>query len=89
MISNFLGQLNELPDPRRRAGMRHPVGLVVLVAIMSTVSGMGSYRAMGDFVRANREELLVRLGVETGRLPSYSTIRRVLMGLPPWRQVLS
>lgn len=82
MIKDLLVQLNHLPDPRRRAGMRHPVGLVVLLAIMATVSGMSSYRAMGDFVQANREELLSRLGVEKGRLPGYSTIRRVLIGLP-------
>lgn len=82
MIGELLEQLNQLPDPRRREGKRHPVGLVVLVAIMATVSGMSSYRAMGDFVRSNREELVRRLGVEQGRLPSYSTIRRVLMSLP-------
>ncbi len=79
MLSALLAQLNNLPDTRRRAGMRHPVGLVVLLAIMATVSGMSSYRAMGDFVRSNREELLNRLRVHTGRLPCYSIIRRVLM----------
>lgn len=82
MIISLLEQLNSLPDPRRRAGMRHPVGLVVLLAIMATVSGMGSYRAMGSFVRSNKEELLKRLAARTGRLPCYSTIRRVLMQLP-------
>ena len=81
MLQNLLAQLNQLPDPRRGAGRRHPVGLVVLLAILATVSGMSSYRAMGDFVRANQEELLVRLAVSKGRLPSYSTMRRVLMGL--------
>lgn len=82
MLSDLMEQLHQLPDSRRRAGMRHPVELVVLLAIMATVSGMSSYRAMGDFVRANKQELLERLGVKTGRLPSYSTIRRVLMQLP-------
>jgi len=82
MIEELLAQLNGLPDPRRRAGKRHPVGLVVLLAIMATVSGMSSYRAMGSFVRSNQAELIRRLGVEKGRLPCYSTIRRVLMGLP-------
>lgn len=82
MIKDLLAQLNQLPDPRRRSGMRHPVGLVVLLAIMATVSGMSSYRAMGDFVQANKPELLLRLGIEKGRLPSYSTFRRVLLALP-------
>jgi len=82
MISELLSQLNQLPDVRRRAGLRHPVGLVVLVSIMSVISGMSSYRAMGSFVRANKDELVARLGVEKSRLPSYSTMRRVLMHLP-------
>ncbi len=80
MVSDLIEQLNRLPDERRRAGMRHGVGLVVLISMMAVVSGMSSYRAMGDFVRANKEELLQRLGL--CRLPSYSTIRRVLMHLP-------
>ncbi len=82
MLSELLGQLNQLPDERRRAGLRHPVGLVVLISLMSVVSGMSSYRAMGTFVRANKDELVTRLGLVKSRLPSYSTIRRVLMQLP-------
>lgn len=82
MLADLVEQLNKLPDPRRRAGMRHPMGLVVVLAIMAAVSGMSSYRAMGDFVRANKRELLDRLGVKAGRLPSHSTMRRVLMELP-------
>lgn len=80
MLSDLIDRLNQLPDPRRRAGLRHPIGLVLVLAIMATVAGMGGYRAMGDFVRANGQELAERLGV--ARLPSYSTIRRVPVGLP-------
>ncbi len=79
MLHELLGQLNQLPDTRRGAGRRHPLGVVLLVAIMSVASGMWSYRAMGDFVKANEWELLRLLGV--GRLPSYSTIRRVVQAV--------
>lgn len=82
MLSELLEQLNHLPDPRRKAGLRHSVGIVVLVSIMAAISGMCSYRAMGDFVCANKEALLERLKLSKSRLPSYSTIRRVLMALP-------
>ena len=57
MLSELVAQLNGLPDARRGAGKRHPVGVVLVVAIMSVLSGMWSYRAMGDFVKANKEEL--------------------------------
>jgi hypothetical protein len=82
MLSELIRQLNQLPDERRRAGLRHPVGLVVVLSIMSVISGMSSYRAMGSFVRANKDELVARLGLVKSRLPSYSTIRRVLLHLP-------
>ena len=80
MLSELIEQLNQLPDKRRGAGRRHPVGVVLVLSIMATVSGMCSYRAMGDFVRANKQELLRLLGVK--RLPSYSTLRRVIMEVP-------
>lgn len=76
MLSELVAQLNGLPDARRGAGKRHPVGVVLVVAIMSVLSGMWSYRAMGDFVKANKEELCRLLHVS--RLPSYSTIGRTI-----------
>ncbi|WP_394351438.1 hypothetical protein [Pontibacter pudoricolor] len=44
--------------------MRHPVGLVLLVSIMAAISGLCSYRAIGDFVKANEQELFHILGVK-------------------------
>lgn len=80
MLHELVGELNELPDARRGAGKRHPVGVVLVVAIMSVLSGMWSYHAMGDFVEANKAALCRLLRV--GRLPSYSTIRRVIKEVP-------
>ncbi|MDX5396111.1 MAG: ISAs1 family transposase [Hymenobacteraceae bacterium] len=80
MLSELIKQLDELPDKRRGAGKRHSIGVVLVLSIMATVSGMYSYHGMGDFVRANKEELLRLLGLK--RLPSYSTIRRVIMAVP-------
>jgi hypothetical protein len=80
MLIELIEQLNQLPDVRRGAGKRHPIGIVLIVSIMSVISGMLSYHAMGDFVKGNKEELLKLLGVD--RLPSYSTIRRVIIAVP-------
>lgn len=79
MVGELLSHLNQVSDPRRRAGMRHPVGVVLLLSIMAAISGLCGYRAIGDFVKANQQELCGMLGVK--RLPSFSTVRRVLMGL--------
>jgi len=79
MLQELIGQLNQLSDTRRPTGRRHPIGVVLVIAIMSVISGMWSYHAMDDFVKANRAQLLALLGVS--RLPSYSTIRRVIQAV--------
>lgn len=45
------------------------------------MSGYLGYRALGDFVARHREALIITLKVPKNRLPSYSTIRRVMMGI--------
>jgi hypothetical protein len=94
----LLFELEGLTEERRGAGKRHSIGLVVLVSIMGVISGSCGYRAIGHFVKANRPELIQRLNVTKERLPSYSTIRRVLMHLQfselsailtSWHQVLA
>jgi hypothetical protein len=76
----LIERLNQLPDTRRGAGKRHPVGVVSVLGIMATVSGMCSYLAMSDFVRASEQKLFRLLGVK--RLPSYSTLCRVIIEVP-------
>ena len=53
MVAELLSHLNQVSDPRGRVGMGHPVGLVLLVSIMAAISGLCSYRAIGDFIKAN------------------------------------
>ena len=46
---------------------------------MGTMSGYLGYRALGDFVNRHHEALIKTLKVPKNRLPSYSTIRKVMM----------
>ena len=80
MLRELIEQLNQLPDVRRSAGKRHSIGIVLIVSIMSVISKMFSYHEMGHFVKGNKEELFKLLDVD--RLPSYSTIRRVIIAVP-------
>ena len=80
MLSELIEQLNQLPDVRRAAGKRHSIGIVLIISIMAVISKMFSYHAMGHFVKGNKAELQKLLSTE--RLPSYSTIRRVLIAVP-------
>lgn len=47
---------------------------------MVTIAGYLGYIALGDFVNLHKETLIETLKVPKKTLPSYSTIRRFLMG---------
>lgn len=70
-----------IPDKRRGAGQRHEQSLVLLLLLMSIMSGYIGYRATGDFIKRNREALLTDLQPKKNRLPSFDTIRRVVQGI--------
>ena len=81
MTNNLIEELKKIPDFRTNEGKRHPLWLVLLIVIMGTMSGYLGYRALGDFVTRHREALMTTLKLPKKRLPSYSTIRRVMMGI--------
>lgn len=76
---NLVDYLSKVPDNRRGAGQRHNQVLVLLLVIMSTMSGYYGYRAIGDFIKRNHKELLAHFKPHKGRLPSFDTVRRILM----------
>jgi DDE_Tnp_1-associated len=77
----LLEAFSELPDVRRGQGRRHEISHVLVCLLLSTLSGGTSWRDHADFIQRHREELLARLRPSKARLPSYSTLRRVLIGL--------
>lgn len=81
MSSCLIEHLGQVKDYRTTDGRRHPLKLVLLFVIMGTMSGAVGYRAWGDFVKRHRRVLIERFGLQRHGVPSYSTIRRVLMGV--------
>ena len=76
---NLREELKELEDVRRGAGQRHKIDVVLMITILATMSGYMGYRAIGDFAKRYKEELVEYLEIEKKRVPSFSTVRRVLM----------
>lgn len=70
-----------LPDPRRTAGQRHQQALCLALFTLAIAAGCRGFLAMGDWLQAYREELVALFVPPKGRLPSYSTIRRVLLNV--------
>jgi len=48
---------------------------------MATMSGHLGYRACGDFVKRHEKEIISSFKLPKSRVPSYGTIRRVIMGV--------
>jgi len=78
---SLIEHLSAIPEFRRKAGLRHPLGPVLLMVIMAKMSGFYSYRSIGDFIERHREALVSYFEPKKGRLPSFLTVRQVLMRL--------
>jgi len=81
ILAALQSQLDTLDDPRRGQGKRHRQGFVLLIVLLATISGYLGYRAMEDFLTKHQGQLLTLFEPDKGRIPSYSTVRRVLMGV--------
>lgn len=76
--SNLFLMLFDLEDFRRGQGRMHTLPMVLMIFIMSTMSGFNGFRPAGDFIEKHREELIKLFKPKKGRLPSFQTIARIL-----------
>ncbi len=77
----LIDYLKQIPDTRKAGGRRHPLWLILLIIILGIMSGYWGYRGVGRFVERHRRQLIETLEIPGARVPSYSTIRRVMMDL--------
>ena len=81
MDKSLIDYLKLIPDPRDPHGRRHPLWLILLIIIMGMMSGYWGYRSLGRFVERHRREFITKLKIPQARVPSYSTIRQVMLQL--------
>lgn len=83
----LLDVLKEVPDPRKRRGIRHGQRSVLAVAICALLSGARSFAAMGEWAARCSQSMLKRLGCRrdprSNRVvpPSEPTLRRLLQAI--------
>jgi hypothetical protein len=77
----LMQELKSLEDNRRKQGQRHSIEVSLMIVIMATMSGFIGYRAIGDFINRYKRELLEYLKPKKDRLPSFPTVRRILMSV--------
>jgi hypothetical protein len=68
-----------MPDYRRPQGRRHPLPLCLALFTLAVAAGSRGFLAMGDWLKYHETELRELFGVKN--LPSYSSIRRVLLNV--------
>jgi len=73
--------LRGVADPRHRRGVRHPVEVVLAIAICAMLSGARSLAAIAQWAADLSREQLRQLGSRRPRGPSEPTLRRVLRQL--------
>ncbi|MFJ8010002.1 ISAs1 family transposase [Streptomyces fagopyri] len=64
------------PDPRRRRGVRHPMGALIAVAVCAVAAGARGFTTIGEWARDAGRVALDRLGPERGGVDEL-TLRRL------------
>ncbi len=80
-MERLIEKLKRVKDFRREQGKRHPLWIVLLIVIIGIMKGCTGYREIGDFAKFQKSEIVATLKILDGKVPSYSTIRRVIEGV--------
>ncbi|MGF1515072.1 MAG: transposase family protein [Elainellaceae cyanobacterium] len=59
----------------------YPLWVILVLVVMGTMSGCCGYRPLAGFVSRHQPVLLELLGLPHTRLPSLSTLRRIMVRL--------
>ncbi|WP_121971713.1 ISAs1 family transposase [Leptolyngbya sp. BC1307] len=77
----ILAAFSEIPDTRHSLGKRHDIALCLALFTLAIAAGNQGFLAIGDWLKSYQAELIELFNPPKRRLPSYSTIRRVLLTL--------
>lgn len=90
--ADLLASFAELPDPRRRRGVRHQVQAILAIAAAAVVAGARSFTAIGEWADEAPQQVLAALGArldpDTGAYvaPHEATLRRTIQAFDPRHQ---
>ena len=73
--------LQTIPDFRRKQGRRSPLTALLLMTIMSMMSGRCRSREIAAFAQANQKDLLKFFHLKRKRLASHVTFREAITGV--------
>lgn len=73
--------LHSIPDSRRAQGRRHPLSVVLLLAVLALCCGYTSYQAMSEWAENYQDLLKKELPFIAGHIPNAATFYRVFSNL--------
>lgn len=76
---NLIEHLKTVRDFRYKPD--YPLWVILLIVIMGSVNGCTTYRALGDFANRHQAAFLKLLDLNYECLPSFSTLRRIMVRL--------
>ena len=77
----IIAAFSDIADSRSNLGKRHQIALCLALFTLAIAAGNQGFLAIGDWLKSYQSELIKLLKPAKERLPSYSTIRRVLLTL--------
>src|SRR5437588_12261295 len=81
-LDEVVGYFDTLEDPRSTINQKHPLGSVVVMAMMAVLAGAGGPTAIAKWATLKAEFLLKVLDLPNG-IPRKDVFRRVLCLLKP------
>jgi predicted transposase YbfD/YdcC len=73
--------LQDVPDPRHKRGHSYEWSYLLNLITAALVGGARSMAAIADWIHLHTPDLLAALHPAKGRIPSYATVRRVLIAI--------
>ena len=80
-MSSLISFLKQVKDWRNSSGQRYPLWWILLIVILGLMTGCLSYRDLAAFGKNHHCQLIKMTKISKMKAPSYSTIRRVMMGV--------
>lgn len=73
--------LEEIPDPRRAEGKRHPLPAVLSLLVLATMAGMRGLQGVVDFGRNLSPDVITALGFTRSKTLAKSTLSEILRAI--------
>jgi DDE_Tnp_1-associated/Transposase DDE domain len=73
--------LEEIPDPRRAEGKRHPLPAVLSLLVLATMAGMRGLQGVVDFGRNLSPDVIALLGFTRSKTLAKSTLSEILRAI--------